>query len=487
MGHGELETQLWNLSFVTVAATVMGGCGPFVIPGGDTDTQTGTGADAGTDPSGRPTTDPSDTDPSDTDPGDTEPPHPPGWCDGLEDCEPGYECIDQTCVPSDDCDTDCCYDTGYDYCYYDKFCSSDAECGSYGICDYYGGPGGCAYVYILYDCPDVLEVEALTLPTEVGGAFMSMAFVDSNGDAARDLVVARTGGVELLQGLGAPPIPLPVPPGAEMTDIDSADIDADGDTDLVATTAEGSLLVMMGDGAGGFGPAVEQPTGLPALLKIEALHRSGDATPDVVVTTDLQAVIVETDDTGAFVGNMELPTGPVVSLVETNLDDDEYDDLVIQDDEAGWRFHGDLSGNVIEGGPLPGLVHGDRRLAAGPIDVGAPYETVGYSSMGSWALFELWPNWSSPRFFGVLGVAGITGAVGDFDGDGTGDVITGGAGDPIVFLRGDSFQPSLTCRSTYYDLAAGLGPLEVGDFDGNGRADVVQWSVSGDVTVLLTQ
>jgi len=482
MDWPRLDTSSWNLTLgvAATATSLLVACGPFVIPEGETDT------DAETD------TDPSPTDPSETDT------TPAPQCNDAGDCQPGYECIGGVCMPYDYYCNDggCCYGgTGgccYDECCYgdcyENQCYSDAECGYQGLCEGYYGYYGCQFPLALPDCDTVPEVLPLELPLVGEGDFVSMSFVEANGDSASDIVVGRSGTAELHWGANAaPPVLLPVPVGAGVVDAVSGDFDSDGDLDIVASTDQGSLILLAGDGAGSFALTQESPVGWP-LLQLSAVSWDGGQTLDVAgISAEGDAWILLNDGTGAFSGRGTLPTnGWVNSLTQTIFSADSYDDLAVQDQESGQLYFGNFSGDLDVDAYLPGAYHGQRWLHSADISQSTSMDLVGITPMAGWVLLELWGNGiDSPQRFAFSGDDVLAGT-GDVDGDGVDDVVTAGSSS-ITYVRGNGEDyPTLECRSTYYFLGAPTSAIETGDFDGNGRADVAIVN-GGSPLLLLTQ
>lgn len=471
MDWPRLDTRWWNLSIGATATTVLAACGPLVTLDGETDTAAETDTD--------PTTDPDATDTT-----------PTVQCNNGSDCQPGEECIDNVCMPYDYyCqDGGCCYDHGccyddccYGECYYEE-CYSDEQCGPLGLCT----PGGeCQTPQPLYDCGDGLEITVLELPAVSEDEFVSLAFVDVDGDPAQDLVIGRNGSAELHRGGGAPAIALPVPPDVAVVDAVSGSFDGDGNADIVASTAEGRLLVMAGDGAGGFTLVQDLEIGA-ALYDLAALQWNGDGALDLAgVSTGGQAMIHWGAGDGSFLGNEVLPTfGDVYSLALTDFGGDDYGDLVAEDQVAGQVFLGDFSGDLTRDYQLPGNLHGERRLLSADIGGGFVHEVVGYTPKPGWLLLELWSDGlDGPALYAVEDEA-VLADMGDHDGDGLNDVVVVGSS-TVHIVRGsdDPGFSFLSCQSTFF-FGDPIQSMAVGDYSGNGRADIAIQSL-GSVFMLM--
>jgi hypothetical protein len=471
MDWPRLDARAWNLSLGALATTVMAGCGPFVIPTGETDT------DSATD------TNPTSPNPTDPDATDTTPPQ----CHSASDCQPGEECIDNVCIPYDPyCDTGyCCYDCCYGECYYSE-CYSDADCGPMGLCEasYYAYYQSCQYPSPLPECASAPPLAQLDLPLAAEGEVVSLAFVDVNGDAAADLLVGRNGSAHVHVGPnGAFPLALPLPPGLVVIDAASGDLDGDGDADIVVSTAQGNLLVISNGGPLGFQLETDVSLGLP-LRELATLEWNGDGTVDVAgVQEGGQAMVLLGSGDGGFIDIVGLSSfGVPRSLALANFDGNQFGDIVLQDDmDFVQVFLG--ATNTEPDYFLGGLQHGERRVVAGQLSFGIPDEVIGYTAMsGGWQLLELWPDGVSQRQLFSLPGDATWAELGDLDGDSALDLILGGG--MFVQYVYTSPAPWFSC---YVPLSFGaaVSHLAVGDFDGNGRADVAFSSGQG-VSVMMT-
>jgi len=462
-----LDARAWNMGFVAASTTVLAACGPLV-PVGETDSDSVT-----------------DTDPAPTEATDTA----PGPCNGASDCQPGEDCINGLCqdpydVYCQDGTASCCLDDG---CYYEPGCYSDLDCGPQSICNDYAE---CMFVEPLPACESELTIDVYELPLGEGEPIVSLAFVEVNGDGMDDLVVGRSGSAQVHLGPdGAFPLTLPVPAGAEVIDATSGDLDGDGDGDIVAATAQGSLLVLTSGGPLGFELATDVPMGQP-VAGLATLDFEGDGALDVTgVTADGQALLLFGDGLGGFSANATLnPGGDVArSLAVTDYGGDALGDIVLQDDTSTVQaFFGDAAGSVDWDMLLNGSSHGDRRLTAGPIAAGAPWEVLGATHMSDgWLLLELWNDgMNRPRELAIVGDANRV-ELGDLDGNGTSDLVVAGVGPIHYALAGsDPTMASIECVSPIY--GAEITTFAVGDFDGNGRADVALQNGLG-ISILRTQ
>lgn len=465
MNWPRLDTRWWNLTLGAATTTMVAACGPTITLEEESASASATEGESET-----------EVDPTMT-----------VECNNGSECQPGFECIDDVCIPYDDYCNDggCCYDDCcYGECYYSE-CYSDEDCGPQALCNNQYGYGNCEYPEELPSCGAEPAVFTQLLPDVTGQPFVSLAFVEANGDATGDVLVGRAGATELHLGPGdAPPTLLPVPPEAVVGDAVSGDFDGDGDPDLVASTLDGRLLVLTNDGAGGFALTSDQAVGSP-MQDLVALQWDGNGTLDVAgVTPEGLAILHLGGGAGTFVANISLPTvGLATSLARGQLDPESFDDLLVQDETAGQIFLGNVSGDITPDAWLPGQLRGSRRLLVGDLGSGGIDDTVGVTPKEGWVLLEAWLDVvEGPVLYGLSGSSGEV-DIGDLDGDGASDVVLGNA-DQVTVVRGNG-NSLLSCQSQYLTGQA-VGALAVGDFDGNGRDDVA-YEGNGTVFVLRTQ
>ena len=133
-------------------------------------------------------------------------------------------------------------------------------------------------------------------PFAVGNKPVSMAVGDFNGDGYRDLAVANESGnsVSVLLGNGsggfsaAPGSPFAV--GVEPSSVAVGDLNGDGHVDLAVVNhnnnepSTGSVSVLLGDGSGGFTPALGSPFAVGGRsTSVAAGDFNGDGAPDLAV------------------------------------------------------------------------------------------------------------------------------------------------------------------------------------------------------------
>jgi FG-GAP-like repeat len=162
---------------------------------------------------------------------------------------------------------------------------------------------------------------------------LGLGLADFDGDGATDLVVAGLGGVALLRGLGDGTFqgPEPTPgPRAGARAIAAADLDGDDQADVAyVSEALNTLGVLLGDGAGGFGPELVAPTGnAPQVL--HAADLDGDGRAELVVghqgETTLRVYVVEPGR--GPLESLQIPLAAPVSAIHAgDVNDDGVPDL----------------------------------------------------------------------------------------------------------------------------------------------------------------
>ncbi len=244
--------------------------------------------------------------------------------------------------------------------------------------------------------------------------------------------------------------------GRWLSAVTAVDVDRDGALDLVVTDmAQDELIVLLGDGAGGFSVAQTIPTGRgPAALA--SADFDGDGRLDLAVAHfhEDSVGIWLGDGVGGFRpgGLYAAGLGPV-DVRAGDLNGDGFPDLVVANARSPWLTVL-LNEGVRRGRGRPALAPGER------VRLGPPSES------------------------GAQGAA-----LGDFDGDGALDLAVaggGGAGGEVVTVRlGDGRGRFPDDRGRELPVAGQPVALLAEDLDGSGFPDLVVVRFDSDSVSLL--
>lgn len=473
MTKQKFDPSIWNLGLPLGALAL--GCGPLVPVDGETDTD----PTDPTDPSGP--TDPSSvTDPTNpTDPTSgqcPEVPCPIGYICSYGVCQPDYYCEDYCCYDDYCCygEDGCCLDGG---CWYD--CYGITECGYASFCE---GYGYCNPIPLPVECPDFPETSVVPV---ISGSATSLAFVNGNGDAAREIVAAVDGAVVVIPGGGGPPTFSYVGEVATI-DVAAADFDGDGDEDIAILGADGNLVVLANDGGGGFEQLGTVELGYGTTLDVGDFD--GNGTTDLLIGqgSGLTPRIYVGLPGLAFQPANELEVGNEVRAQAIGgVDFAPATDVVVQDNDALdiWFGDGSLGGGadvtLYDNYGIYGteLVH----LATGDFDGNGVDDVARSLYWNGWILVDSW--WSDTisemEEWGYPVVPLATGS-GDLNGDGSDDLVITSESFLGVRYGTTAFNgyELFGCFQSFGQVT-GAWTFATGDFDGNGRDDVVFANESG--------
>ncbi len=304
---------------------------------------------------------------------------------------------------------------------------------------------------------------------------------DVNNDTKADLVQVFNNGsyiVLLGDGAGGFTVGTAVSTTYDIRAAQLTDIDMDGNLDLLlADYNSGEVKFLKGDGTGAFasGAAVAATNGRPDSMETGDMNEDG--LPDIVVgDTGNQAISVFTGDgLGAFSSAGSQPVTPDLyprALVLGDFNGDGHLDVA-----AGSGYFDKAIIAFLFGDGLGGL--------SAPVFItttGIPYELslADLNSDGKIDLVVTMKDGSVVSFLGD-GTGGFSEssrvmaagypyflAVGDFNGDNIPDAAVDGNG-VINILLGDGTGKLYTTLSLTSTI---VGPIAVEDFDGNGRPDL---------------
>jgi FG-GAP-like repeat len=294
--------------------------------------------------------------------------------------------------------------------------------------------------------PDMLLFPALKLETS-GNVRLGDVDGDGHADAvypgSNDRVVVRLGDGQ--GGFGPAVDSAPFHP--DVFEIEVADLDGDGDGDVAFTQGPGESVVVARSIGGG---ALELLGTLPLTqdgyaTRLELADLNGDGLPDVIAAQDLSSRLTIYLNTGGAFAQPPIELAAVAlatSLEADDVDGDGHVDIVVREE---WIAGGDLI--VLRG-------HGD-----GSFD---PLQTV--ASGGQWSLL----------------------ALGDLTGDGVADIASLVSDPPSLEVRawqGTGFGAPLVTPLT----PTSPFQLALGDLDGDGRLDAVVAHNAGPISTLLQQ
>ncbi|GIW43494.1 MAG: hypothetical protein KatS3mg077_0776 [Candidatus Binatia bacterium] len=270
------------------------------------------------------------------------------------------------------------------------------------------------------------------------------AVADLDGDKTADLVVADAAGISWLKGDGKLSFTDPVRllHSTDISALGTADLNADGALDILATDRRrGVLVVLLNSGSGKFDRRFSYVVG-PAPENLLAADVTGDGVADVLVASKMASglTLCRGRGDGTFRGLPAFDLGPDPSVaVAYDANHDGHLDVAIAHRDAGL-----VTLSLGDG-------HGNFRLQ-NSMAVG-----------------------TDPRAL----------AVGDFDNDGALDLVTANFGSDDVAVLAGTTRGELTAPLL---IATGLGPsaLAVADFDRDGHSDIaVANGLSNSVSVIF--
>jgi len=339
------------------------------------------------------------------------------------------------------------------------------------------------------------------LPSDAYGLNSSVV-ADFNGDGKLDLAVAEVNfpngqlAVELGKGNGTFQKPIVSALGVEAINnndlMRAADFNGDGKMDIVIlddyTTG---FSVSLGKGDGTFKSAINTPLSY-SVMSLAAADFNGDAKADVAVTTNGTGgqgylnIFLSNGD-GTFRVGAQYNVNLYAEVAAEDVNHDGKIDLVV----ASWGFPLEVflgNGDGTFQSPISGptalynsnLVFGDfNRDGSLDIAVGT-YSGIAFLAGNGDGTF------ANPVYSNSSLVLCCQMAVGDFNGDGTPDVATGGGYDAVEVMIGNgdgTFGPLIPygAPGEVYN-----GNMAVGDFNSDGVDDIAlaNQSLSSDANLI---
>lgn len=298
-----------------------------------------------------------------------------------------------------------------------------------------------------------------------------LAIADFTGDTISDLAVGNAGSstVTILVGVGDGTFTAGGVFDAgffvQPRDIDTADLDNDGDTDIVVTSEANQIRVMHNDGTGSFAPPIFTVV-IGTVSAVELADVNGDQIPDAVVSdfNGFELEVAFGDGVGGF-GPMaqydSIVTPSDVKLADMDQDGDldvivsgTFGDIAVHTNAGNGTFDAYTS-NTALGVPL--------ALDTADLDMDGHPDVIVATMSTTPETISLFPGIGNGTLGAEIAYPGLQGANGvvmsDFDNDGATDaaVIFEISNDIMVYLN--------TCDETGCapDLAAPLGVLNFFD------------------------
>lgn len=310
---------------------------------------------------------------------------------------------------------------------------------------------------------------------------LSLVVADFNGDGQADIATADAGSLTILINAGGFAFNASEPLAVEgMThDLAAADLDGDGDLDLVARGIDSAHLTrVLNDGTGGF----DAPASFDAGASIGGVaigDVTGDGVPDAVVGLALSASVLPGEGDGLFGPAVALAAISVRDVVLWDIDEDgDLDIMLFRPTPDALAWFENLGDSVFAMTDGPRLADEPFALKIADVDRdGAPDVFFDVPRLGAVGVVRLRADGSfvTPAYFPVgstpsPGDRPVDIAIADIDMDGDVDVATANEGsDSVSVLRnvGARFHPyrAIITQATETILTV--------DLTGDGRAEVV--------------
>ena len=322
-------------------------------------------------------------------------------------------------------------------------------------------------------------------PIYINNVSTSVIPADLDGDGDLDLVVSGSGAATVVENAGGS-FASTIVISAVSSVAYPADIDGDTDLDIVVFDRRSASITWSENiGSGNFGSPVAITNFFEPRVMFPPADIDGDGDIDIFFQTSNRSTVyyLLNSGTGGTFGSttaVNLPSGNLVSPVAIDIDGDGRPELISSDnrgtnaasDDAiiSYAFAG--TGPITIAGPTT-LAEGHRFVGVGLIDGDSDLDLV----VRDYALGRI--EWLTNDGSGVYTTGGDIGESG-FPSTATvadGDIFISADFEPVVYYSGTggSFAAAVTIEtpdSSFNHLAAG-------DFDGDGRADLITTESTG--------
>lgn len=262
-------------------------------------------------------------------------------------------------------------------------------------------------------------------------------------------------------------------------DVALADVDGDGDLDVLAANGRHWAqqdFVYFNNGDGRLLEALPIGRGKGASYAVRAIDLDRDGDLDAVVVRDtLPSQIFHNDGTGhfTFVENAEGSGGPARGALVLDANGDGIDDLMVFRRRHGsLLFVGNGVGRLLPAEPVPAPGDGATSGDAGDLDGDGDIDVVVARRDGNASIVLVndgTGRFSARTLHGSLGDYRKA-AIADLNGDGVLDVLLGGQSGLMAFRGKGGLEFSEPRAVGAFEQA--IQALAIGDFDGDGAKDV---------------
>jgi hypothetical protein len=322
---------------------------------------------------------------------------------------------------------------------------------------------------------------------------LAAADIDSDGNA--DLLLSQFSPDQLLvllgDGAGGVASQTSTPAQEPLNEVDLVDLNGDGDLDVVGVHthfSDSAMWTWFGDGMGQFSGA-RRYTVLPQALQIEAGDVDGDGAPDLVTrSSPTDGVRVWSNlGNGLFGTPTTIETSSPSGVLLADLDGDGHDDLLVSTEPGSVLYHrSDGAGAfatpvVLETCDRPALLLALHLDDDGLLDLAVQSSHFDgltlHTGLGTGGL-------RLPQGDGLAGYYHDV-ALADLDGDGWDEAIIAHGAGSQVFIRGGTGTERFG-EPTSFPTGGSSDAVAVGDVTADGLLDVVVAleQLAGGVAVL---